>query len=51
MLSDTSVDSTVVGGNRVVGKKPVAKHGEGIDVHPLVVSESLADTQYSEKIP
>lgn len=35
----------------MVGEKPMTKNGKGIDVHPLVVSEALADTQHSEEIP
>lgn len=35
----------------MVGEKPVAKHREGIDVHPLVVGETLAHTQHGEEIP
>ncbi len=46
----TRVSCGVAIGNRVVGEKPVTKHGEGIDVHPLVVSEALAHTQHSEEI-
>lgn len=47
----TGVACGVAVGDRVVGEKPVAKHREGIDVHPLVVGETLAHTQHGEEIP
>lgn len=35
----------------MISEKPVAKHGEGVDVHPLVLSEALAHAQHGEEIP
>lgn len=47
----TCVDSRVAVGNRVIGEKPMAQHREGVDVHPLVLSEALTHTQHGEEIP
>lgn len=47
----TCVDCAVAIGNRVISEKPVAKHGEGVDIHPLVLSEALAHAEDSEEIP
>ena len=46
----TSVGHAVAVGNRVVGEEPMAQHGEGVDVHPLVLGEALAHTQHGEEI-
>lgn len=35
----------------MISEKPVAKHGEGVDIHPLVLGEALAHAQDSEEIP
>lgn len=35
----------------MIREKPVAKHGEGVDIHPLVLSEALAHAQDGEEIP
>lgn len=47
----TSISCDVAAGNRVVGEKPVAQHGKGVNIHPLVLSEALAYTQHGEEIP
>lgn len=46
----TGVSCAVAVGNRVVGEEPMAKHGKGVDVHPLVLGEALAHTQHGEEI-
>lgn len=35
----------------MISEKPVAKHGEGVDIHPLVLGEALAHAKDSEEIP
>lgn len=35
----------------MVSEKPVAKRGEGVDVHPLVLGEALAHAQDGEEVP
>lgn len=35
----------------MISEKPVAKHGEGVNIHPLVLGEALAHAQDGEEIP
>lgn len=35
----------------MISEKPVVKHGEGVDIHPLVLGEALTHAQHSEEIP
>jgi len=47
----TSVSCVVADGNGVVGEEPMAEHGKGVDVHPLVLGEALAHAQHGEEVP
>lgn len=46
----TSVHCAVSAGNRVVGEEPAAQHGKRIDIHPLVLRESLAHAEHGEEV-